>query len=187
MSLARPACRRSAASLAVMLLGSICACAGHKPRPPADVPSALVVPGNVALTAALHGSGVQIYACLPAAQAPGHFNWVFQAPAADLAEATGKDVGRHYAGPTWEGYDGSKVVGEVIAKDAGPNPGTAVPWLLVRAQSTSGKGIFGKTAYIQRLHTVGGLAPTEPCDAGRSGQRTRVPYSADYYFYARRR
>ena len=63
----------------------------------------------------------------------------------------------------------------------------AIQWLLLRAKSNTGKGIFGKTQFIQRLHTIGGVAPTDTCDASRAGQRTRVAYSADYYFYAGRR
>lgn len=134
----------------------------------------------------LHGSGVQIYACLPNQQNPPRYAWVFQAPAADLSDRSGKDVGRHYDGPTWEANDGSKVVGEVIARDNGPSS-AAIPWLLLRAKSTAGKGIFGKIASIQRLHTVGGLAPQAGCDGAHAGQRTRVAYSADYYFYVARR
>ncbi len=70
----------------------------------------------------LHGSGVQIYQCLADPQNAKRFAWVFQSPAADLSDRSGKDVGRHYAGPTFEGNDGSKVVAEVVAKDPGPAP-----------------------------------------------------------------
>ena len=161
-------------------------CASHKPVAPTDVPASLAVPGGEILTAALHGTGVQIYECRPGAHDPGKFSWIFQAPAADLSERSGRDVGRHYAGPTWEGDDGSKVVGEVMARDPGPTP-SAVQWLLLRAKSNSGKGLFGKTRFIQRLHTIGGLTPTTVCDSGHAGERARVAYSADYYFYAARR
>jgi hypothetical protein len=37
--------------------------------------------------------------------------------------------------------------------------------------------------YIQRLNTVGGVAPAEPCDAKTVGSKKAVPYSADYVFY----
>jgi Protein of unknown function (DUF3455) len=36
---------------------------------------------------------------------------------------------------------------------------------------------------VQRLNTVGGNAPTTGCDATMANTQTRVPYSADYYFY----
>jgi hypothetical protein len=169
-----------------ILLCAVAGCASHKPLAPTDVPATLKVADGQVLTAALHGTGVQIYECRASAQDPKRFTWIFHAPAADLSDRSGKEIGRHYDGPTWEGYDGSKVVGEVMVRDNAPNP-TAVQWLLLRSKSNSGKGIFGKTQFIQRLHTIGGVTPAAICDAGHAGQRTRVAYSADYYFYAARR
>ncbi len=134
----------------------------------------------------LHGTGVQIYQCTPSEQNPPRYTWVLQGPKADLSDRSGKDIGRHYEGPTWEADDGSKVVGEVMARADPPSPG-AVPWLLLRAKTNVGKGLFGKVQWIQRLHTIGGLAPGSACDAAHAGQRTRVAYSADYYFYVPRR
>ena len=172
-----------AASLAATLLVG---CAHDRPQPPPDVPPALQAPGGQKLTRMLHGTGVQIYQCAASAQSPPHYGWVLQAPKADLSDRSGKDVGRHYEGPTWEGYDGSKVVGEVVAHADAPAP-NAIPWLLVRAKTNSGKGMFAKVQSIQRLHTIGGVAPQSACDAAHAGQRTRVAYSADYYFYSGRR
>jgi hypothetical protein len=38
--------------------------------------------------------------------------------------------------------------------------------------------------FIQRLNTVGGVAPATPaCAAANAGARTTVPYSADYVFF----
>jgi len=175
---------RAAAPLCIAGL-SLAGCASRKPIPPPDVPPALKVAAGQTLTAALHGTGVQIYECRPSVQDPKRFLWIYQSPAAELADRSGKEIGRHYAGPTWESYDGSTVVGDVLVRDNGPNP-AAIQWLLLRAKTNSGKGMFAKTQFIQRLHTIGGLAPTALCDESHAGQRTRVPYSADYYFYARR-
>ena len=174
---------RVAASIAATLL---VACAHDRPQPPSDVPPALQAPAGQKLTRMLHATGVQIYQCAASAQNPPRYAWVLQAPAADLSDRSGKDVGRHYEGPTWEANDGSKVVGEVVAHVDAPAP-NAIPWLLVRAKSNSGKGVFAKVQSIQRLHTIGGVAPQSPCDAAHGGQRTRVAYSADYYFYSGRR
>jgi hypothetical protein len=44
-------------------------------------------------------------------------------------------------------------------------------------------GIFGSVASIQRLDTVGGMAPTGGCDEAHAGAITRVPYSATYAFF----
>jgi uncharacterized protein DUF3455 len=169
--------------LIVTALCSLTACAGTRAVAPTDVPPALQVARGQKLTRALHATGVQIYQCTASAQNPPQYAWVYQSPAAELSERSGKDVGRHYDGPTWEGDDGSKVVGEVVARDPGPNPSGGITWLLLRSKSNSGKGIFGRTQSIQRLHTIGGLAPQSACDASHAAQRTRVPYSADYYFY----
>jgi hypothetical protein len=165
---------------------TLAGCAGHKPIPPSSVPPAIQVPGTAVLTRELHGAGVQIYECRPSAPGAPQFAWSLQAPAADLADRSGKDVGRHYEGPTWEANDGSKVVGELVARDPGPVP-SAIPWLLLRAKSTAGKGMFAKVQFIQRLDTVGGQPPQTGCDSAHSGQRTRVAYSAEYYFYSARR
>jgi hypothetical protein len=75
------------------------------------------------------------------------------------------------------------VIGEVKARDDGLDP-TAIPWLLLRAKSTSGNGVFSRTQNIQRVYTVGGKAPADGCDQARAGQETRVAYKATYYFYA---
>ena len=37
---------------------------------------------------------------------------------------------------------------------------------------------------IQRVHTHGGKAPAEGCDAAHNGAETKSSYTADYYFYA---
>jgi Protein of unknown function (DUF3455) len=176
----------SLAGFAVLLAAGIAGCSHNKAVLPKGVPAAVAVRDTQVLTRMLHGSGVQIYACQADPQNAKRFTWVFQAPAADLSDRTGKDVGRHYAGPTFEGNDGSKVVAEVVAKDPGP-AANAIPWLLLHAKSNTGKGIFAKTQTIQRLHTIGGLQPDSGCDANHLGQRTRVAYSADYYFYNARR
>jgi hypothetical protein len=55
--------------------------------------------------------------------------------------------------------------------------------LLLRAKSSSGRGIFGRTVSVQRLNTSGGKAPASGCDQTQIGKEARVPYSADYYFY----
>ena len=38
-------------------------------------------------------------------------------------------------------------------------------------------------AYIQRLNTKGGVAPSATCDAASKGRRQQVAYEADYAFY----
>jgi hypothetical protein len=150
----------------------------HDRTPPLPDPS-LAVPDGNRLAFHYDAAGVQIYACT--ANASGAYSWVFQAPEATLYGKHGRVVGKHYVGPTWEGNDGSKVVGAKVAGfTADP---TAIPELLLKAVSNEGKGTFAKVTFIQRLDTTGGLAPTTGCDADHPTATARVDYTATYYFY----
>jgi hypothetical protein len=150
-------------------------------RPP-DAPEALRPPADQVLALEAHATGVQIYECAASPDQPARFEWVFKAPEAELFDRTGRKVGKHYAGPTWESTDGSAVVGEVKARDGGPDP-SAIPWLLLSTKSNSGAGVFSQVKSIQRLQTVGGKAPSAPCSKDNAQQVARVPYKAAYYFY----
>ncbi len=166
------------ASLAAILAGCAASNVGTNPL----VPENLKVPAGQTLSLVSPATGVQIYECGAIKADPARFEWVFKAPEADLFDLSGKKIGRHYAGPTWESSDGSKVVGEVKARDDGP-AATAIPWLLLAAKSTSGNGALGRTQSIQRLYTVGGKAPAGGCSKAQLGKEARVPYKATYYFY----
>jgi hypothetical protein len=150
--------------------------------PPPMVPEALKPPADQRLSLETVGIGVQIYECKPAKDDPKRFEWVFKAPEAELFDSAGNRIGKHYAGPTWEANDGSKVVGEIKGRDNSPDPG-AIPWLLLSAKSTAGNGVFSRIQSIQRLRTVGGKAPAAGCDRAQAGSETRVAYKARYYFY----
>ena len=149
------------------------------------VPEALKAPVDQVLAFELQATGVQIYECRANKEVPTRFEWAFKAPQADLFDASGKQVGRHYGGPTWEGMDGSRVAGDVMAKDTSLSGGS-IPWLLLGAKSTSGDGLFSRVRSIQRLNTTGGAAPAEAPSAGQAGQEVRVPYTATYAFYVGR-
>jgi Protein of unknown function (DUF3455) len=146
------------------------------------LPGPLKVPDNQVLAIAARGAGVQIYECQASKANPSSYAWMLKAPEAQLRYEAGKELGKHYAGPTWEANDGSKVVGDVVARVDAPVP-TAIPWLLLRATQTSGNGVFSDVQSIQRLHTAGGKPPTTGCSIAYAGAETRVTYSADYYFY----
>jgi hypothetical protein len=147
-----------------------------KCQPP--VPGTLAVPSGNKLAFSLDAIGVQIYSCN--ATAAG-YAWTFVAPEASLLDPGGDVAGSHYAGPTWEGEDGSKVkAAKVSGYTADP---TSIPWLLLQAVSHEGEGRMSKVSYIQRLDTVGGLAPASGCDASHVGDVARVDYTATYYFF----
>jgi len=149
------------------------------------VPPSLAVPANANLVLRAQGRGVQIYVCTAQPDQPGRYDWRFVAPQANLFDLGGAPIGRHYAGPTWEGADGGKVVGEVRAKAPSPNP-SAIDWLLISAKSASGPGVLGTVSFVQRVNTVGGRAPTGGCSRVNAGEEARIPYSAEYDFYTSR-
>jgi hypothetical protein len=154
----------------------------RKPISPPPFQDNFKVPnGQTVLLKAL-GKGVQIYGCKATAADPGKFDWSFKAPEADLTNEEGKKIAKHYAGPTWEANDGSKVVGEVLKKLDAKKPG-AVPWLLLKAKTNEGTGAFARVTYIKRVDTEGGVAPALGCDQAHVNTEARVDYRANYYFY----
>jgi len=171
------------APIAAAALLAACGTPALKPTPPTVVvPGNLQAPANESLVRTLWADGVQVYECRKAADA-SFPEWVFVAPEAKLADANGTPMGRHYAGPTWEAGDGSKVVGVVKAKVDAPDP-HAIAWLLLETHSTGKPGVFAKVTSIQRVATVGGAAPATGCGSATIGKRERVPYQAQYAQYA---
>ena len=151
------------------------------PAPP-EVPASLAPPAGQVLVFQALAAGVQIYECAAKADGSGPA-WAFRAPEATLADRRSNPLGKHYAGPTWGALDGSRVVGEVKAREPSITPATAIPWLLLGAKSNSGSGVLSEVRSIQRLQTGGGVEPAEPCTAAKLGQPARVAYTAVYYFY----
>jgi hypothetical protein len=107
--------------------------------------------------------------------------WGFVSPAAALfSDRKGKStVAIHYAGPTWESLNGSKVVAAVQQRCT-PDA-NSIQWLLLGATTTEGPGVFDGVTFVQRLNTVGGNAPSTP--GAIVGQLVNIPYTAEYFFY----
>ena len=131
---------------------------------------------------AVYGVGVQKYACQP------NGTWLFTDPEAVLYDSkqAGKQVGTHFLNfatgrPVWQFKDGSSVEAARKASVAG-GPGN-IAWLLLQAADTSsgadGDRLTG-TAWVQRLNTSGGVAPSAPCTPGDT---LAVPYTTDYFFW----
>jgi hypothetical protein len=136
-----------------------------------SVPKAIRVPPGNRLIASMDSQGVQVYQCTAGA-------WTFVEPVAQLRDPSPAAV--HFRGPSWESIrDGSLV--EAAAVASSPVVG-AIPEVLLQATRTRGDGIFGAVTYVQRLETVGGLAPTTVCE---DGQTRGVPYTAEYRFYVK--
>jgi len=72
-----------------------------------DVPAELQVPEGNSLFLVGHAVGVQIYGCTATTSGTA---WTLLAPRADLYGDNGRLVATHFAGPTWQANDGSRVV-----------------------------------------------------------------------------
>jgi hypothetical protein len=158
--------------LAALLAIDICGLAQNVPI----VPDNLKPPANETLALKAQAAGDQVYTCDGSA-------WVLSGPDAKLTDEAGKQVGSHFAGPTWEWSDGSRVTGRAVANST-PDP-EAIPWLLLTAAQHQGEGVMKSVSSIQRLSTKGGKAPVGGCDASHKGQEARSHYTAVYYFYTR--
>jgi hypothetical protein len=168
----------------LMLLVAGCASA-PVPRSTAQVPDKLKPRTNESLAMIAHAKGVQIYECRASKDQPGNYEWAFVAPEADLFDAGGNRIGRHYAGPHWESTDGSKILGTLKERADAP-AADAIPWLLLTTKSDGPEGSFSKVTSIQRVSTVGGMAPKAGCSQAAAGTPARINYTADYYFFTRK-
>jgi hypothetical protein len=177
--------------------------------PPA-VPTALQVePGNRAFLEG-HAVGTQNYICLPcpnpttpAAACPDDsgFAWLLFTPEATLFNDHGKQLTTHFFSPnpaengtiraTWQDSRDSSIVwgGRAIpSTDPAFVDKDAVAWLLLPMAGTqegpTGGDTLTKTSFIQRVHTAGGLAPSDGCSQlADVGAKAFMPYTADYFFY----
>ena len=169
------------ATLFLLLLVASCASL-ETPAPSVHVPATLRPAANESLALIVSARGVQIYECRAQKGQADQFQWAFVAPEAELFDARGGKVGKHYAGPHWEAIDGSKVVGTVKGRADAPQA-DAIPWLLLTTKSVGASGAFGSVTSIQRVNTAGGVAPRDGCSGKTLGVIERTKYTADYYFF----
>jgi hypothetical protein len=172
-------CKVIVSSLALFAGG----CTSMQNPPAASVPDNLKPSASESVAMVAAARGVQIYECKAAKDKAGTFEWSFVAPEADLFDASGKKIGKHYAGPHWEANDGSKIVGTVKARADAPQA-DAIPWLLLATKSDGAQGSFSRVTSVQRVNTVGGVAPKTGCSQSSLGTVARIPYTADYYLLA---
>src|SRR5260370_38903767 len=154
----------------VAAMGVLLAAQDKGPARP-EVPESLRAPAGEELILAARATGKQIYVCQ--AGADQKLGWVFKAPEAELTDATGKKIAHNSAGPTCKHVDGSEVKAKVAGKQDAPkveaSKPEAIPWLLLRATSHAGEGIFSRVTSIQRIHTEGGMPPeAKDCDGSNA-------------------
>lgn len=146
-------------------------------RPPGFVlPPDAPAPGDkFAIYEAYHVvAGTQTYTC----NAAGTFVGTGSTPEARLVSYSNPThVIHHYAGPRWTFTDKSTLLGTVqVRLDKPPN----IQWLLLSTVAER-PGYLGRVAFVSRVNTKGGTAPTDPCTPGAT---VSVPYGADYVFWA---
>ncbi len=166
---------------AVAAVGVLAGCANQPMIKNAELPEAVRVPAGNTQSMFTVGSGELTYECREKKDMAGAFEWAFVGPVATLSDAKGTVIGKYYAGPTWESNDGSKVTGKQVA--VSPAAAGNIPLQLVKANPASGAGVMQGVSFIQRLNTVGGVAPALPCGAEQKGDKKVVGYKADYVFY----
>ncbi|OZI64994.1 DUF3455 domain-containing protein [Bordetella genomosp. 1] len=148
----------------------------------AGLPAEVQVPAGNRVAWETVGTGDITYECKAKNGAPGQAEWVFAGPKADLKDRQGKLVGKYYGPPaTWEANDGSRLTATQVA--VAPAGAGNLPYQLVKANPVMGSGALTGVTYIQRVALKGGVAPAPSCASNMVGQRTTVPYQADYIFW----
>jgi len=171
--------RRVAYGTVLATAGAVLSSLAAAQQVPQHVPQQLQPPADENLLLEAHAKADQIYVCKGDG---GPFNWALKAPDAQLFDKEGALFGKHFAGPSWEAKDGSRVTGKAVANAS--VDADSIPWLLVSIVGHEGSGVLSKATSIQRLNTKGGKAPSSGCDGAHVGQEVRVPYAADYLFYS---
>jgi hypothetical protein len=151
---------------------------------PVKVPETLREREDETLALVAHARGDQIYECRQKTGDDYAFDWAFVAPDAELFDEEGRKIGRHYAGPQWEAADGSRIAGKVVRSVNAPVADAAIPWLLLETASVGREGAFSAITSVQRVATVGGVAPPHGCPY--AGFRVEIPYTADYYLFTKK-
>jgi uncharacterized protein DUF3455 len=184
------------ATLAVLVL-ALPGAAAAQVNPPA-VPPNLQVEASFTPYLIAHAEGTQNYVCLSTSSG---FAWTFFGPQATLFDGAEQQILTHYlsanpiesgaARATWQhSVDTSAVWAAAIANSTDPAfvAPNSIPWLLLRVVGdqvgpTGGASLVG-TAFIQRVNTLGGIAPAAGCKSAKdTGKKALVPYTTDYVFY----
>lgn len=178
---------------------------------PPPMPANIQVPaGNKAFLVG-HAVGTQQYICLPcpnastpAAMCPASgFAWTQFGPQATLFQDNEKQILTHFLSPnpvesglaraTWQDSKDTSAIwafatpATTSTDSAFVAPG-AIPWLRLEVvgaeEGPTGGDKLMATAFIQRLNTSGGVAPSSGCAASTDiSKKKLVPYTADYFFY----
>lgn len=162
---------------------------------PPSVPGDLEVEEGNEVFLIGHGVGTQNYVCAPSGSGVA---FTLFTPQATLFDDNGKQLTTHFFSvnpfenivrATWQhSQDTSRIWAKVLKPVTVTR--TAIDWLLLQVKDVgalagpTGGSKLVKTTFIQRVNTVGGLAPETGCaSAADLGNKAFVPYTADYVFY----
>lgn len=174
------------------------AASADKVVPPA-VPPDLAVYSNEEAFLIAHAVGSQNYSCVPTTT--GGVTWTLFGPQATLFAEDGGQIATHFlsANPiegglpraSWQDSRDTSTVWAAMTKAVIVDQ-TAIPWFLLRRVGMQYGPTYGdrfvQTTAIQRVNTIGGLAPSTGCAVPTDlGRKVLVPYEADYVFYRTRR
>ncbi|MES2974192.1 MAG: DUF3455 domain-containing protein [Pseudomonadota bacterium] len=173
---------RTALAAAALSLIAACSSTPMKMYSQDGLPAPVMVPAGNKVAMETVGVGEITYECRVKANMPGQYEWVFVGPDAKLMDRSGKVVGKYYGPPaTWESMDGSKLTATQVA--VAPHMAGSIPLQLVKGNPAMGTGSMQGVTYIQRVATMGGVAPASACDGSTMGKKEIVKYQADYIFY----
>lgn len=150
-----------------------------------EVPSDIHVAESAVLVAAFAAEGTQTYTCAATGTGTVTYAWsTTSVPSAKLYDSDCMVAVSHYGGPHWKANDGSIILGTKVRAVASATTGS-IPQLLLSAVADGGTtGLLSNVTAVQRLNTVGGVAPATGCDTDHVGGTVAVPYTAEYYFYS---
>jgi len=189
---------RVLAAAGVSALGLAVPAAAAGPAQPA-LP-AVLIPDGATPYLRTHAVGTQNYICLATGSG---LAWRFIGPQATLFVTLFKfeqQLTTHFLSPnpdeagilraTWQAsFDSSRVwaqARQVVDDPAVIGTGN-IPWLLLQRVGArpgpAGGSLLSQATWIQRVNTVGGVAPAAGCSQSTdTGAMALVPYSTDYVF-----
>jgi hypothetical protein len=149
------------------------------------VPAEIAVTDAAVLVAAYAATGTQTYTCgVTGVGDAAVYAWsTASVPAATLYGTDCLVAGTHYAGPRWKANDDSIILG-VVKRTTASVTAASIKRVLLATTSDGGAGILAPVTAVQRLDTVGGIAPATGCDLAHVNETVAVPYTANYYFYS---
>jgi hypothetical protein len=168
---------------------------------PPSVPDRLQPPEGNQVFLIGHAFGTQDYVCTASGAGVA---FVLTTPEAVLFDNPARRIINHFFSPnpveggtiraTWQSTRDSSVFWGAVNKSATfqTDPDfvaqDAIAWLLVSQtgvlDGVGGGDTLSKATFVQRVNTVGGLAPSVGCNSPADiGHTAFVPYEADYVFF----